>query len=258
MKNIAIDIHSHINHGARFDSKPVDYGKIYCAEKEFLLEEYKRTNILCGGFSTFDSVLSNRNVYAENEYMSNLAQIEKNVFFWAVLSPLDKNSYSQVEKLLKNPKCLGIKIHSVYHQYDILRYGGEIFDFANQMKAWVLMHNDKILSMPNFANENPRMKLIIAHLGSSEHIEAIKTARYGNIYTDTSGIASSNNNIIEYAVKEVGAEKIFFGTDTYSCGFQKGRIEYADIKDIDKEKILYTNAKQSFINFSDIGGNLCR
>ena len=44
----------------------------------------------------------------------------------------------------------------------------------------------------------------------AKNLEAIKNAIYGNIYTDTSGIASSNNNIIEYAVNLVGAEKIFF------------------------------------------------
>lgn len=114
------------------------------------------------------------------------------------------------------------------------------------------MHNDQILSMPKFADENPDMRLIIAHLGSLEHIEAIKKAKYGNIYTDTSGIASSKNGVIEYAAKEIGAEKIFFGTDTYSCGFQKGRIEYAGIADEDKEKILYKNARQSFVNFNQI------
>lgn len=250
MNIMAIDIHSHINHGAEFDSKPADYGKLYRAETEYLLGEYKRANILCGGFSTFDSVLSAENVHAENEYMCTLSQREEKVFFWTVLNPLNKSTYLQAERLLKNPKCLGIKIHSVCHKYDILKYAGEIFDFANQMKAWVLMHNDNVLSMPEFANENPNMKLIIAHLGSLEHIEAVKKAKYDNIFTDTSGIASSKNNIIEYAVKEIGAEKIFFGTDTYSCGFQKGRIEYADIRERDKEEILYENARQHFVNFN--------
>ena len=247
---IAIDIHTHLNHGAEFDSRPEDYGKLYLAEAGSLLEEYKRTDILCGGFSTFDSVLSRKNVFAENEYMQKTAEKEERIFFWTVLDPLDKNSYLQAEKMLKSPKCLGIKIHSVCHNYDILEYGSEIFDFANGMKAWILMHNDKILSMPALADDNPDMKLIIAHLGTLDHIEAIKKAKHGNIYTDTSGMASNKNNIIEYAVENVGAEKIFFGTDTYSCGFQKGRIEYAGISDDEKERILYKNAKENFADFS--------
>jgi predicted TIM-barrel fold metal-dependent hydrolase len=52
--------------------------------------------------------------------------------------------------------------------------------------------------------------------------------------------------VIEYTVERAGAEKIFFGTDTYSAGFQRGRIEYARISDKDKENILYNNAKLHF------------
>ena len=51
---------------------------------------------------------------------------------------------------------------------------------------------------------------------------------------------------LDDAVEKVGAEKIFFGTDTYACGFQMGRIKYARISDKDKESILYNNAKICF------------
>lgn len=44
---------------------------------------------------------------------------------------------------------------------------------------------------------------------------------HGNVYTDTSGIASSRNKIIEYAVNRIGSEKILFGTDTYSAAFRQ-------------------------------------
>ena len=108
------------------------------------------------------------------------------------------------------------------------------------------MHPDKIPEMVRFADKYPNMNLIIAHLGSVEHVDAIKSAKHGNIYTDTSGMASFNNNIIEYAVEKVGSEKIFFGTDTYACGFQRGRVEYARITDKDKDNIFYGNVKRCF------------
>ncbi len=90
------------------------------------------------------------------------------------------------------------------------------------------------------------MKLIIAHLGSAEHIDAIKRAVHGNIYTDTSGGASNNNHVIEYAVSKVGADKILFGTDTYAAPFQYGRIALAPISFENKEKILFGNAMRMF------------
>ena len=74
----------------------------------------------------------------------------------------------------------------------------------------------------------------------------IEKAKYGNIYTDTSGGFSYFNNVVEYAVDRVGSEKILFGTDAYSVAFQLGRIVYANIKEEDKENILYRNAKSIF------------
>ena len=90
------------------------------------------------------------------------------------------------------------------------------------------------------------MNLIIAHVYGMEHIEAIEQAKHGNVFTDTSGRVSNANNVIEYAVQRVGSEKIFFGTDTYSCAFQTGRIKFARISEKDKENILYNNAKKYF------------
>ena len=108
------------------------------------------------------------------------------------------------------------------------------------------MHPEKITLMPMFADRYHNMNLIIAHLGSVEHVDAVAHAKYGNIYVDTSGNASVNNNVIEYTVSRVGSERIFFGTDTYSAAFQRGRIQFARIPDKDKENILYQNAKRIF------------
>jgi predicted TIM-barrel fold metal-dependent hydrolase len=44
----------------------------------------------------------------------------------------------------------------------------------------------------------------------------------------------------------VGAEKILFGTDTYSAAFQASRIAFARISDEDKRLILRENAKKLF------------
>jgi len=63
---------------------------------------------------------------------------------------------------------------------------------------------------------------------------------------DTSGMASLKNMLIEYAVSQIGSERILFGTDTYSAASQRGRIEFALISDQDKENILVKNATRLF------------
>ena len=50
----AIDIHSHLNHGAAHDS-PED--ALYHADPDFLEGACRAANIACGAFSTFASVL---------------------------------------------------------------------------------------------------------------------------------------------------------------------------------------------------------
>ena len=56
------------------------------------------------------------------------------------------------------------------------------------------------------------------------------------------------NHILEYAVEQVGSEKILFGTDTYAPSFAYPRVALADIPYEDKENILYKNAMRLFPN----------
>ena len=239
-----IDIHSHFNHGSRFDC-PED--ELHVRGFDFLEKSYCHAGVLQVGFSTFASVLSHTEcVIEENLYLHKLIDEKDWVYQWVVIDPRQKETYEQAEKMLSHPKVLGIKLQPVEQGYDILDYADELFAFANKHKTVVLMHPQHILQMTSFADRYPDMKLIIAHLGSKAHVDAIVNAKHGNIYTDTSGSASSRNHVLEYAVEHVGSEKILFGTDTYSFAFQFGRIVLADLSQQDKENILWQNAMRLF------------
>ena len=245
---LAIDIHSHFNHGAAGDHNDPNFDMLSIPTLEFMKEENTRFGIGEVGYSTYASVLSSEYIAKENEYLKALSDNDKNIYQWVVVHPTQKETFDQAEKMLSSYKVLGIKIHSAMHGYDIRQYGDKIFSFAHEMKATVLMHPHKICDMLDFADKYPNMKLIIAHLGSREHIDVIKAAKHGNVYTDTSGAMSSLNNIIEYATESVGSEKILFGTDTYSPAFQYSRVALANISQADKENILYKNAIRLFPN----------
>lgn len=239
-----IDIHSHFNHGSRFDCpgdethlRGIEYQEKICLEAD----------IAAVGISTYASVLDHPECVAEeNEYLHKLIDEKAWVYQWVVIDPRQKETYRQAERMLSHPKVLGIKIHPAYHRYDLADYKDELFGFANRHKAVVLMHPQNIPQMPAFVDPYPEMKLIVAHLGSIEHVDAIANARHGNIYTDTSGGASSKNNIVEYAVERIGSKKILFGTDTYSFAFQFGRIALSSLSFEDKENILWKNATELF------------
>ena len=238
-----IDLHTHCNSGSPLDVEPTPLHK---RNFSFMMEEYKSAGISAGGFSYYSAVLHTDEIYEQNEKLAEQAKNDPRVYQWLVLDPRQERLFDQIQRRIGDEKVLGIKIHSVGHKYDICEYADKIFSFANELGCFVLMHPDKVPLMPKFADRYPNMNLIIAHIHSVDYAEAIRNAKHGNIYADTSGGDSRQNNVIEYTVERVGAEKVFFGTDTYAAGFQRGRIEYARLGDDEKEKILYGNAKMHF------------
>ena len=246
----AIDMHSHYNHGSVYDQK-IEHPMARC-EIDYLMQEYDSSHVQCGVYSSFASVLEPKSILDENEHLYELSQNHDRVYQWVVIDPRQDATFEQADRILNSQKCLGIKIHPGYHGYDIEEYGDKIFSYANEKETFVVMHPAKMRLMPTFADRYPRMNLTIAHLGWVDHVDAIQQAKHGNIFVDTSGIDSSCNNVIEYTLARVGSEHIFFGTDTYSCAFQRGRIQFARIPDKDKENILRLNALRMFPGKFDI------
>lgn len=242
--HMPIDVHSHFDHGTPYDC-PED--ELHFRGLAYVESVYRNANVKQVGICTFASVVYHPEcVVEENEYIHKLIDERDWVYQWVVVDPRQKETYAQAERMLPHPKVLGIKIHPDFHGYNILDYGDEVFSFANRNNAVVLMHPQHIMQMPGLLNKYPDAKLIIAHIGSFEHVDAIAQAIHGNIYTDTSGSASVCNNIVEYAVQRVGSEKILFGTDTYSLGCQFGRIALSALPQEDMENILWKNAMNMF------------
>ncbi|PWM45887.1 MAG: hypothetical protein DBX47_03470 [Clostridiales bacterium] len=245
---IAIDAHSHFNHGARHDPPE---SEIYRCDLEFLRRGYDAANIGQVCLSTFASVMSPEDTAEENEYLYDLVQKTQWLYQWVVIDPRQEKTFEQAKQMLKSKKCVGIKLDAPCHGYSIAEYGDKIFSFACENGAVVKMCPQCMELLPDFADKYPDLRLIVAHLGSVMHVDIIEKAKYGNIYTDTSGCASSNNNVVEYAISRVGSDRILFGTDTYAAGFQRGRIEYAPISYEDKVKILRTNVLKLIPKLSD-------
>ena len=103
-----------------------------------------------------------------------------------------------------------------------------------------------------FADEFPEVRLILAHLGCtcdgdpSHQVRAIQLGKRGNIYVDTSSAQSLMPGLVEWAVHEIGAERILLGSDSplYSISMQRARIDKAEISDHDKRLILRENAER--------------
>lgn len=240
----AIDTHTHINHGSKYDSTETP---IYSAMPDALFRINDAAGIhkmLC---STFSSVLNTEEVEAENEYLFELAQQHERLYQWVVIDPRNGRTFEQARRMLRRGKCVGVKIHPSNHKYAYDEVGDKLFGFIADHQTIVQIHpNHPCTLILPYADKYPDATFIMAHLGEVAYVDAIEQAKHGNVWADTSGIASSRNQILEYAVGRVGSERILFGTDTYAAGFQRGRVEYAQISGKDKENILRNNAVRLF------------
>ena len=237
---IAIDMHSHINHGSPYDTAS-HVG--YSADLDDLIVINRAAGIEKMFACTFASCLSTESIVEENVYMHQMINQVDCLYQWVVVDPRIEETFRQAEQMLQHKKCVGIKLHPLYHKYSLEEYADKIFSFASRFATVVLIHPEKEASyiLP-MADKYPDVTFIVAHLGGESYVDAVEFAKHKNVYTDTSGIASSNNLMLEYAYSRIGADRILFGTDTYSAAFQRGRIEFALIPKEAKQKILRDNA----------------
>jgi predicted TIM-barrel fold metal-dependent hydrolase len=254
----AIDIHGHVGryHGSALDLIDGFYSGVpedVLRRATWANVEYTFVSHLGAIFIHFggDPVASNRDLAAEIGRFPGL-------FHWVVVEPGRPETFAQAEALLKTPRCVGIKIHPELHKYPIKEQGRKIFEFAARQGAVVLSHSGEDLSSPAefvpFANDFPGVKLILAHIGWSRdgnmtrQVKAVQMSRHGNIFADTSSSMSITSNLIEWAVAEIGPERILFGTDTplYFSPMQRARIDNAEISSEAKKMILRGNAERLF------------
>jgi predicted TIM-barrel fold metal-dependent hydrolase len=135
-----------------------------------------------------------------------------------------------------------------------------LFEFFTEVDAPVMAHSGCANSLPAdfvpFANRFPKVQLLLAHLGNGAgqnfradlQVRAVQECHHGNVCIDTSSAKSILPGLVEWAVKEVGAERLLFGSDTplYHVAMQRERIEAAEISPGDKKKILKENAVRFF------------
>jgi uncharacterized protein len=260
MKNVfevsAIDVHAHVGRYYRAEAPLLN--DFMTASGEKVVERARRARIAWSVFSPLGALLPRlqANAVVGNEEGCEVVGKVDSLLQWVVVNPLQPASYEQAKDILRHAKCVGIKIHPEEHGYPIREHGRQIYEFAAMHRAVILTHSGEENSLPAdfvaLANEFPEVKLILAHLGCgwdndpSHQVRAILASRHDNLFVDTSSANSVMSGLVEWAVKEIGARRILFGTDTplYSAPMQRARIDHAEISDEDKRAILWDNAEK--------------
>lgn len=254
----AIDVHAHYGlatgHGNRFKDQ------FMTADAGVVLTRAQHAGTVltfCSPLKALMPQLENDAV-AGNEESMRLIRGRKGLRYWVVVDPRKPQTFDQAADCLCDPWCIGIKLHPEVHGYPIAKHAPTLFELAATHDAVLQAHSGDKNSMPEafvpFANAFPGVSLILSHLGCghdndpTHQVRAIQAGRHGNIYTDTSSSQSIMPNLIEWAVKEVGAERILYGTDTplYFSPMQRARIDHAELDDASRRLILEGNARRLF------------
>lgn len=199
-------------------------------------------------------------VVAANEEADHTVQKNPGLLQYVIVNPLQPRTFEQAHDMLARPKCVGIKIHPEAHCYPIAEHGEAIFTFAAEHEAVVLAHSGDENSWPAdivpLADAFPEASVILAHLGNGGRasgdpdlqVRALTSAKHDTVYIDTSSARSLIPGLIEWAVAEVGVERLLYGTDTlcYYAPCQWARIAYTDLSAKQERLILRDNGVKIF------------
>jgi predicted TIM-barrel fold metal-dependent hydrolase len=250
----AIDVHAHFGNYDRGKADIVN--DFMTADADVVVRRARQANTRLTIVSPLEALLPRfgGDPISGNINAARIVAETDGLLQWVVIDPTKPRTYAQAEEMLQLPKCAGIKIHPEEHGYPIREHGRPMFEFAAKHRAVVLAHSSEQNSLAadyvSFANDFPDMKLILAHIGCgwdgdlTHQARAVQQSKHGNVFTDTSSAKSITPKLIEWTVREIGAERVLYGTDSplYFAPMQRARIDHADLSDQEKKLILCENA----------------
>jgi len=260
----AIDVHGHYGVYAQLNKTEL-YNRLMSGDAAEVVRRAAAVNV---GLTIVSPLLAllprfQANAAVGNDEAARIVARTPGLKQYVVIDPHRPETYTQADEMLKQPQCVGIKLHPEEHGYPIRDHAAPLFEFAAARKAIVLTHtseqNSLCADFVPWANRFPEVRLILAHIGCgwdgdvTHQVRAIQQTQHGNVFADTSSANSIIPGLIEWAVQEVGAERVLFGTDTplYSTAMQRARINHADLTDADKRLILRDNAVKLFASKLD-------
>lgn len=164
---------------------------------------------------------------------------------------------------------IGLKLHPRIHGYRVgsdrvenLVFEAGKLDVPVLIDAFpdgtFLMDGFDPLEYASLAKKCPKTRIIWAHMGGIKVLEFMLLAkRLPNVFLDTSYTllyfrGSSVSRDLIYAMKSMRYSKIFYGSDYPDRCLEESllmtidQMEDAGMSEIDREKILYSNAKEFF------------
>jgi len=241
-----IDCHMHLNGG------PLQWGwdnndRIIEAADRLEIDQLCCSIPIVRGMPTMDEVRA-----CNDAVLEAMRRYRGRILGYCYVCPGWAESIGEIERCL-GQGMMGIKLYNQYRLSDpAVR---PTIEKAIRERAPILMHAgylspEHLAKQPNISNaadfahvarEYPEAMLIEAHIGGGGDWEwAIKQLRQApSVYLDTSG-SVIDDGMIEMALREVGADRLLFGTDM-SMEAGVGKVLGAEMSAEDRDKVFYRN-----------------
>jgi len=167
---------------------------------------------------------------------------------WIFINPLLPDAMDELERWKDTPGMIGVKIHPFWHRFPIEKVEA-VGRRTEELGLPLLVHLgfDASGNYQWLIDTFPRLKIIIAHLGVPFYKSLWpEVIRNPNVHLDISSTYHVDEGMVRRAVKEVGAHKCLFGTDSPYAHADaveqiKKWVQDLPVPDADKEKIFSTN-----------------
>lgn len=140
---------------------------------------------------------------------------------YCAVNPWDKEeALQEIERCVKELNFKGLKLHPTIHGYHLADHVllDPIFDLVEDLEIPIICHGasdlyNSPLEFAEMARAFPKVPLIMAHMGFFWSVEqAISLSKeLPNLYLESSRVPIFE---VSVAVKELGPEKVIWGTDS--------------------------------------------
>jgi predicted TIM-barrel fold metal-dependent hydrolase len=235
-----IDIHAHLWGGAYEENKRqiIKSAKLFGFNRVFI------SSLL--SYSPDEQEISFLNELTYN-FMKEEPEL---IGGFVYLNPNHSDSLDVMKKYIESGMS-GVKlwVSVLCDDYSVEKIAGQCIDMDKPMlvhsfhKATGQLDNESTSeNVRNLALRFPELRIIMAHMGGNPYHGLRCIADLPNVYPDISGTPIGKGEV-DYALAQVGADRLLFGTDMPYGGRQCiAQIEDSGLSDTDKEKVYYRNA----------------
>jgi len=233
-----VDMHGHYGKYAKFP--------IFGGHADDLVEEMDRVGVE-KILVSHHSCISTEVVWGNNQVLDGMKRYPGRILGYATCYPVNGDlGIGEVERCL-DAGMPGIKLHNS----NGFAYTDEklkpVWEYANERKVPVLLHTwGDVNKLAPILDTYPDTPVLFGHSGCvNQEMYAEYAKKYPNVYLELCH-SGSRYGLVEYFVREVGAERILFGSDAPWMGIQQqlGRILFADITEDEKKTILIENPRR--------------